>query len=65
MTHIESDDNRGVWFAKQVWRYGWGLILVIALTLLAKYIPQHGFSGASPSPAPTSDASTPSVHSNQ
>jgi len=41
MDYRQNDDNKVVWVAKQLWMFGWGLLLVVALTIMAEFIPQR------------------------
>jgi hypothetical protein len=58
MNYDMRDDNKLVRFAKQLWMFGWGLLLVIVLTVLAEFIPQR--TASSPSYTPPS-AKAPAV----
>jgi hypothetical protein len=46
-------------FRKTLWKYGWGLLFVVAMTLLAQYGPRTVYSKVQPTPI----ASEPAVHS--
>jgi hypothetical protein len=52
MDYERKDENKVVWFAKQLWMFGWGLLLVVALTVMAEFIPQR----IAPSPSYTPPA---------
>jgi hypothetical protein len=52
MDYERKDENKVVWFAKQLWMFGWGLLLVVVLTVLAEFIPQR----TAPSPSYTPPA---------
>jgi len=41
MDYERKDENKAVWVAKQLWMFGWGLLLVVVLTVLAEFIPQR------------------------
>jgi len=53
---VEFGDGLG----KRLWKYGWGLVFVLAMTLLAEYGPRTVYSKVAPAPAA---ASEPAVHS--
>jgi hypothetical protein len=38
--------------AKKAWKYGWGLLFVLAMTALAEWGPRLGYSKEPPAPAP-------------
>ncbi len=60
MDYERKDESRVVWFAKQLWMFGWGLLLVIVLTILAEFIPQHAASSPTYTPpAAKTPAATP------
>ncbi|HUD21392.1 MAG TPA: hypothetical protein VMQ60_00970 [Acidobacteriaceae bacterium] len=63
MDYKRKDESDVVWFAKQLWMFGWGLVLVIALTVLAEFIPQHTSAGPSYTPPPA--ARTPAEQANK
>ena len=50
MDYRQNDDNKVVWVAKQLWMFGWWLLLVVVLTVLAEFIPQPAPTGASYTP---------------
>ena len=56
MNYDMRDDNKVVRFAKQLWMFGWGLLLVIVLTVLAEFIPQRTTAGPSYTPPPAAKA---------
>ena len=56
MKHNEREEDRLVWFVRQGWKYGWGLLLVAALTLLSVCSQQLG--GFNPSNSATPIAGT-------
>ena len=59
MDYKRKDESNVVWFAKRFWMFGWGLVLVIVLTILAEFIPQRTASQPSYTPPPA--AKTPAV----
>ena len=62
----QKDDNKVVWFAKQLWMFGWGLLLVIVLTVLAEFIPQRTASNPTYTPpAAKAPAATPAEQANK
>jgi hypothetical protein len=66
MDYRQNDDNKVVWVAKQLWMFGWGLLLVVALTIMAEFIPQR--TATSPSytpPAAKTPAATPAEQANK
>ena len=67
MDYERKDENKVVWFAKQLWMFGWGLLLVIVLTVLAEFIPQHTSSKPSytPPPAAKAPAAAPAEQANK
>ena len=50
MDYKRNDDNKVVWVAKQLWMFGWGLLLVVVLTVVAEFIPQRTPSGPTYTP---------------
>jgi len=50
MDYKQKDDNKVVWVAKQLWMFGWGLLLVVALTIMAEFIPQRTATNPSYTP---------------
>jgi hypothetical protein len=66
MDYRQNDDNKVVWVAKQLWMFGWGLLLVVALTIMAEFIPQR--TTTSPSytpPAAKAPAASPAEQANK
>jgi hypothetical protein len=50
MDYERKDESKVVWFAKQLWMFGWGLLLVVVLTVLAEFIPQRTAPSSSYTP---------------
>jgi hypothetical protein len=50
MDYKRKDESKAVWFAKQLWMFGWGLLLVVALTVMAEFIPQRTSSRSTYTP---------------
>jgi hypothetical protein len=66
MDYERKDESKVAWFAKQLWMFGWGLMLVIVLTVLAEFIPQR--TSANPTytpPAAKAPAATPGEQANK
>lgn len=66
MKYDMTDDSKVVRFAKQLWMFGWGLLLVVVLTVLAEFIPQR--TASSPTytpPVAKAPAATPGEQANK
>lgn len=49
--------GEGLW--KKLWNYGWGLLFVLAMTLLSMFGPRMAYSKIAPAPV---SASEPALH---
>jgi len=66
MKYDMTDDSKVVRFAKQIWMFGWGLLLVIVLTVLAEFIPQRTASNPTYTPpAAKAPAKAPGEQANK
>ena len=52
-----ADRTEGI--ARKLWKYGWGLLFVLMMTMLSEYGPRTVYSKAAPAPP---SFSQPSVH---
>jgi hypothetical protein len=49
---MKTSDHSGGWVAKDLWQLGWGLIFVIAMTVLSECGPHTVLSKETPAPPP-------------